>query len=126
MNNREIELYHEFKYAVAQCISNTDSYHITRIESNYTAQGIPDTNFCYKGFEVWIEFKEGDFELSPLQISWKTRHDTAGGIVAVIRKKGGRYIVEVRDIPKMSFKSMEGIVRLIIEGIHRAKVQKSV
>lgn len=58
--------------------------HITPIESNMTAQGIPDLNISTSG-EFWIEFKYGSNLLGPLQKSWITQHRLRNARVYVVR-----------------------------------------
>ena len=64
-------------------------FHWTSVESPFTIQGIPDSNFCHAGKEGWIENKKvkgkhGDrVEVRPEQVSWIERRARAGGRIFV-------------------------------------------
>lgn len=61
--------------------------HWTSIESAMTQVGIPDTNYCYKGNEGWIEnkyVKKGDRVLmQPGQPGWIEQRARVGGKVFI-------------------------------------------
>ncbi len=65
------------------------------IESATTGGGIPDSNWCHKGREGWIEFKQTNgwaVTLEPAQIGWIARRVRHGGRVHVAvrrRTQGG-------------------------------------
>ena len=71
---------------VHECLARGLRLHITRIESNYTQQGIPDINFCLEGHEAWIESKVDEEPRSALQLSWHKQRYNAGGKVFTLRK----------------------------------------
>lgn len=60
-------------------------HHIFRVESNLTAQGIPDIYCCVNGFSFWVELKVEN-ELSPMQWSWHKQHSIAGGTSFIIHQ----------------------------------------
>lgn len=64
------------------------------IETGGVGKGIPDSNYCCKGIEGWVEFKRTEtwvVGLSPQQIGWHMRRSRAGGrtFIAVRRKYAG-------------------------------------
>jgi len=62
------------------------------IETGGTASGVPDTNWCKKGVEVWIENKKADHwraEIRPMQIGWCERRLFNGGrVFCAVRRNG--------------------------------------
>lgn len=63
------------------------SWHWQSIESGGTGSGIPDTNFCTRGIEGWLEFKKAlgwKVGLSPPQVAWLLRRWRAGGYCLVM------------------------------------------
>lgn len=73
-------------------------FHWQSIESGMTGAGIPDSNFCCRGVEGWVEFKRTEgwaVNLSPFQVGWHLRRGRAGGrtFVAVRRKKTQLWLV---------------------------------
>lgn len=112
MNKPETDFYHELRDEIPEVISG--KYHLTRIESNLTSQGIPDINFVYGGVECWIELKVGDNYLSPMQLSWQEQHRQAGGLVFTVWKKGDSdYILESNTVIAKAF-SITEVVQMII------------
>lgn len=71
-------------------------YHIFRVESNLTIQGVPDIYACVEGHSFWIELKF-DSEVSPLQKSWHKKHSIAGGRSFVIIFSKGEYRISTGD-----------------------------
>lgn len=64
------------------------------VETGGTGRGCPDSNFCVRGVEGWIEYKSTDgYEVSlrPEQIGWIARRVRHGGRVwiAVRRRNAG-------------------------------------
>ena len=61
--------------------------HWTSVESPFTIQGIPDSNFCHDGVEGWIENKRvrraDVVEMRPEQVAWIERRARAGGRVFI-------------------------------------------
>lgn len=69
-------------------------FHWQSIETGGTGRGIPDSNFCYKGIEGWVEYKVTDgwlCDLRPEQVGWHLKRHRAGGRtwIAVRRKHDG-------------------------------------
>ena len=69
-------------------------FHCQSVETGGTGQGIPDTNFCCRGVEGWIEYKATDghaVTLRPEQIGWIERRVRCGGrvFIAVRRRHEG-------------------------------------
>ena len=73
--------------------------HLTRIESGYTLQGIPDLFIAYrsklvkksvnKSVSFWVELKSNNLKncnLSKYQINWILNHNKAGGLVFILNK----------------------------------------
>ena len=69
----------------------TIGFHWQSIESPLTSGGIPDSNYCGKGIEGWVEFKKvkgWHVVMRPEQIGWAERRTRAGGRVYVAARKG--------------------------------------
>jgi hypothetical protein len=70
-------------------------FHWQSIEVGTVGRGVPDSNYCHRGVEGWVEFKKTDgwiVSLRPEQVAWLLRRYRAGGRcwVAVRRQtKGG-------------------------------------
>lgn len=69
-------------------------WHWQAIETGGTGRGIPDSNFCHRGVERWVEFKATDawsVDISPEQVAWHLERQARGGVtfVAVRRRHGG-------------------------------------
>lgn len=66
-------------------------FHWQAIESATTGLGIPDSNYCYKGAEGWIENKLTSgyvIGMRPMQVAWIERRARAGGRVFIaVRRK---------------------------------------
>ena len=84
--------------------------HICQIESRMTCNGIPDTNLCKGGKEIWVELKEGDLNTSSIkagQYIWHIKRNQAGGTTwivqgyecGIIKVYNGRRIKEFRESP---------------------------
>lgn|SRR5262245_2475813 len=70
-------------------------------------RGIPDTNFCYRGIEGWIEHKwteDLSVEISPEQVAWISRRV----------RHGGRVFIAVRRRTKKRKKTVDEL--WLIEG----------
>lgn len=93
--NPETEMYRLISDSVHKvCEKRMLSYHIVRIESNMTNQGIPDIYCLVNGTPFWIECKYIDAtskkaELSPMQISFREQERRAQGKVYVITETNG-------------------------------------
>ena len=60
------------------------------IETGGILPGVPDTNACYGGTEIWVECKKTDtdrVDLETLQVGWLMRRGRAGGRVFVLVRK---------------------------------------
>lgn len=69
-------------------------FHWQAIETGGTGRGIPDSNFCYKGIEGWVEYKASSgwsVGLRPEQVAWHLKRTRAGGNtwIAVRQKHQG-------------------------------------
>lgn len=65
---------------------NLGGFDFVSIESGSTGGGIPDSNFCYKGVEGWVEYKQTGghvVTLNPEQIGWIARRVRNGGRVFI-------------------------------------------
>lgn len=63
------------------------------IETGLTGRGIPDANYCHKGTEGWIEYKQtatNAVGIRPEQVGWIERRI----------RQGGRIFIAIRHIPK--------------------------
>lgn len=52
------------------------------VETGGTGSGVPDSNFCCRGVEGWVEYKLTDawaVPLLPEQVAWHTRRARHGG-----------------------------------------------
>jgi len=61
-------------------------FHWVAIETGDTSSGVPDTNGCIDGVEMWIEFKQtstNKVSLRPGQVGWIHRRWRHGGRVWV-------------------------------------------
>jgi hypothetical protein len=82
--------------------------HVSQIESHATAVGIPDTNYCIKGVEGWIEMKYvfGDkkVKVRPMQWTWfrKRLKENHTRLFFMLRWEYGsltnHYLIRVRDL----------------------------
>lgn len=88
----ESDIYKLIKKAVVNLKLNC---HLTRIESGYTLQGIPDLYIVYrsklvnKSVSFWVELKSNNLKncnLSKYQINWILKHMKAGGLVFILNK----------------------------------------
>ena len=78
--------------------SNLGGFHFQAIETGMTGRGIPDSNYCYKGKEGWVEFKQTKHwrvGIWPEQVAWIERRTRAGGraFVAVRRAEKELWIL---------------------------------
>jgi hypothetical protein len=56
------------------------------VETGLTGRGIPDANYCYKGIEGWIEYKQTQANavgIRPEQVGWIERRVRHGGRVFI-------------------------------------------
>lgn len=67
--------------------------HAVRVESGLTERGIPDMQLCYKGTNVWIEFKNKTPKLRHEQLVFIHRRAKAHGSVLVICAKGNDILI---------------------------------
>jgi hypothetical protein len=72
------------------------------IESDFTATGIPDSEYCtLDGVSGWIEFKQIDADavrLRPLQINWiERRAGRQGRVTIAIRRRPSSIAAKGRD-----------------------------
>lgn len=64
--------------------------HWQAIEVGAVGRGVPDTNFCWRGAEGWIEMKATDAHavtLLPEQVGWISRRMRAGGRVFIATRQ---------------------------------------
>ena len=79
---QETIMYKELtNYLKSECAIRGWKYHIVRIESNMTVQGIPDIHCTINGHSFWIECKIDRLDLEPLQVSFREQEHLAGGTV---------------------------------------------
>jgi hypothetical protein len=66
------------------------------VETGATSRGVPDSNFCYKGREGWVEMKRAKglrVSVSPEQVAWAERRIRHGGrVFCAVRKIGILYL----------------------------------
>ena len=88
----ESDMYKLIKKAVVNLKLNC---HLTRVESGYTLQGIPDIYIAYhsklvnKSVAFWLEIKSNNIKncnLSKWQINWILNHNKAGGLGFILNK----------------------------------------
>mgnify|MGYP007038832355 CR=1 FL=1 len=88
----ESDIYKLIKKAV---INNKLNCHLTRIESGYTLQGIPDLYVVYnsklinKSISFWLELKSNNLKncnVSKYQVNWILKHGKAGGVAYILNK----------------------------------------
>ena len=73
--------------------------HWQAIESGLTGGGIPDSNFCWRGVEGWVECKatqHWSVTLEPAQVGWHLRRARAGGRTFVAVRRRLRVATKVR------------------------------
>jgi hypothetical protein len=61
---------------------NLPQFHWQSIESATTGGGVPDSNYCCRGVEGWVEFKQTHawaVKMKPEQVGWHLRRGRAGG-----------------------------------------------
>lgn len=61
-------------------------FHWQSVESPLTGKGTPDSNYCFDGYEGWIEYKQTDSikrvrSIKPEQVAWAERRARVGGRV---------------------------------------------
>ena len=76
--------------------------HCQSIETGGTGKGIPDTNICLNGIEVWIEFKKTSANAVKLEIeqsAWLEQRTRVGGrcFVAVRKKRNSSARLKATD-----------------------------
>jgi hypothetical protein len=62
--------------------SKLTEFHWVSIESTLTGAGIPDANYCYNGYEGWVEFKRASataVAIDKLQVAYHERRARVGG-----------------------------------------------
>ena len=88
----ESDIYKLIKKAVVNLKLNCQ---LTRIESGYTLQGIPDlyvvyhSNLINKSISFWLELKSNNlknFNISKYQVNWILKHGKAGGVAYILNK----------------------------------------
>jgi hypothetical protein len=88
----ESDIYKLIKKAVVNLKLNC---HLTRVESGYTLQGIPDVYIAYhsklvnKSVAFWLEIKSNNLKncnLSKYQINWILKQMKAKGLVFILNK----------------------------------------
>lgn len=72
-------------------------FHWQSVESLYTGNGTPDSNYCWGGYEGWVEFKKTEanaIKFQTEQPGWHIRRARAGGrtfvAVRVLKKESAR------------------------------------
>jgi hypothetical protein len=62
------------------------------IESRSTGRGVPDSNYCHRGVEGWVEMKKANghkVRVTPEQVGWAERRMRCGGrVFFAVRKRG--------------------------------------
>ena len=88
----ESDIYKLIKKAVVNLKLNCQ---LTRIESGYTLQGIPDLYVVYnsklinKSISFWLELKANNLKncnVSKYQFNWILKHGKAGGVAYILNK----------------------------------------
>jgi len=88
----ESDIYKLIKKAVVNLKLNCQ---LTRIESGYTLQGIPDLYVVYnsklinKSISFWLELKANNLKncnVSKYQVNWILKHGKAGGVAYILNK----------------------------------------
>ena len=88
----ESDIYKLIKKAVVNLKLNCQ---LTRIESGYTLQGIPDlyvvyhSNLINKSISFWLELKSNNLKncnISKYQVNWILKHGKAGGVAYILNK----------------------------------------
>lgn len=72
---------------------NLPEFHWQSIETGGVGLGVPDSNFCRRGREGWIEFKQTSgwaVTLEPEQAAWLDRRARAGGRVWIAVRRWGK------------------------------------
>ena len=123
----ESDIYKLIKKAVVNLKLNCQ---LTRIESGFTLQGIPDLYIAYhsnlinKPVCFWLELKANNLKncnVSKYQINWILKHNKAGGVAYILNrplKQGGLklYRVEpcslVTEVLSIEY-SVTGVAKLL-------------
>jgi hypothetical protein len=88
----ESDIYKLIKKAVVNLKLNCQ---LTRIESGFTLQGIPDLYVVYnsklinKSISFWLELKANNLKncnVSKYQVNWILKHGKAGGVAYILNK----------------------------------------
>lgn len=99
---------------------NLRSAQWTSIESGLTAQGIPDTNYCFPGgHSGWLECKRTEgwaiakSKSWPFQVGWIDRRVRMGGraFVAVRRKGDELWLVDGSEVRLLSTGGLKSVSR---------------
>ena len=88
--------------------------HWQSVESGGTGLGIPDSNYCIKGIEGWVEFKQTKgwaVRMRPEQIGWIFKRTLEGGRVwvAVRRKEEELWLVPGSSVRVLASEGLQGL-----------------
>lgn len=94
--------------------ANLRQAHWNSVETGGTAQGVPDSEYCFPGGPCgWVEFKQirgWVVPLRPAQIGWLTRRSRMGGRCWVaVRKEGTLWLVPGSEAAAIREVGMRGI-----------------
>jgi hypothetical protein len=95
--------------------------HWQAIETGAVGLGVPDSNVCFSGRELWVEFKKTDHwavTMRPEQIGWISRRTRLGGCVfiAIRRAQDELWLVDGKWVKELAAGGLKWVSTL--EGHH--------
>ena len=119
----ESDIYKLIKKAVVNLKLNCQ---LTRIESGFTLQGIPDLYVVYnsklinKSISFWLELKANNLKncnVSKYQFNWILKHGKAGGVAYILNKPTAQRTLKLYRVDPCSVLTEELTIDYSITGI---------
>jgi len=119
----ESDIYKLIKKAVVNLKLNCQ---LTRIESGFTLQGIPDLYVVYnsklinKSISFWLELKANNLKncnVSKYQFNWILKHGKAGGVAYILNKPVSQRTLKLYRVDPCSVLTEELTIDYSITGI---------
>jgi hypothetical protein len=119
----ESDIYKLIKKAVVNLKLNCQ---LTRIESGFTLQGIPDLYVVYnskminKSISFWLELKANNLNncnVSKYQVNWILKHGKAGGVAYILNKPLEHRVLKLYRVDPCSVLTEELTIDYSVTGI---------
>ena len=119
----ESDIYKLIKKAVVNLKLNCQ---LTRIESGFTLQGIPDLYVVYnsklinKSISFWLELKANNLKncnVSKYQFNWILKHNRIGGVAYILNKPVSQRTLKLYRVDPCSMLTEELTIDYSITGI---------